>query len=102
MVVLDYCFILTVIIIGGDNSAELGYWIGEEYWGREYVVEASKVLIKRAFDDLNVNQIYATYRCENTQSKRVLEKLNFKYFDNLTNVDYLGIEFSEIVMILKK
>ncbi|MGN0177600.1 MAG: GNAT family N-acetyltransferase [Methanobrevibacter sp.] len=86
----------------GDNSAELGYWIGEEYWGREYVVEASKVLIKRAFDDLNVNQIYATYRCENTQSKRVLEKLNFKYFDNLTNVDYLGIEFSEIVMILKK
>ena len=86
----------------GDNSAELGYWIGEEYWGREYVVEASKVLIKRAFDDLNVNQIYATYRCENTQSKRVLEKLNFKYFDNLINVDYSGIEFSEIAMVLKK
>ncbi|WP_432645565.1 GNAT family N-acetyltransferase [Methanobrevibacter sp.] len=111
-----YAIILDNILIGcvgllfhpdcnhywGDNSAELGYWIGEEYWGRGYTVEASKVLIKRAFDNLNVNQIYATYRAENTQSKRVLEKLNFKYFDNLINVDYSGIEFSEIAMVLKK
>lgn len=86
----------------GDNSAELGYWIAEEYWGNGYAVEGSEVLIKRAFEDFNINQIYATYRCENTQSKRVLEKLNFKYFDNLTNVNYLGNQFSEIAMVLKK
>ncbi len=86
----------------GDDSAELGYWIAEEYWGNGYAVEASEVLVKRAFDDLGVKQIFATYRCENNQSARVLEKLGFKYFNDLTNVNYLGEEFSEIAMLLKK
>ncbi len=86
----------------GDGSAELGYWIAEEYWGNGYAVEASKIIVKRAFDNLNVEQIYATYKRGNAQSKRVLEKLGFKYFDNLTNVNYLGEQFSEIAMVLKK
>lgn len=86
----------------GDGSAELGYWIGEKYWGRGLVVEASKKLIEHAFDDLKINQIYATYRIDNNQSKRVLEKLNFKYFAQLDNINYLGEHFREIAMILEK
>ena len=30
----------------GDGSAELGYWIGEKYWGQDLVVEASKPILK--------------------------------------------------------
>ena len=86
----------------GDDSAELGYWIGEDYWGNGFAVEASKTLIKRAFDDLDVKEIYASYRIENAQSKRVLEKLNFKYFDELNNINYSGEEFKEIAMKLEK
>ena len=86
----------------GDDSAELGYWIAEEYWGNGYAVEASKILVTRAFDDLDVKQIYATYRIENAQSKRVLEKLGFKSHAELTNVNYLGESFREIAMILEK
>ena len=86
----------------GDGSAELGYWVGEEYWGNGFAVEASNALIKRAFDDLNVKQVYASFRVENTQSKRVLEKLNFKYFDELNNINYSGEEFREIAMKLEK
>jgi RimJ/RimL family protein N-acetyltransferase len=86
----------------GDDSAELGYWIAEEYWGNGYAVEASKVLIQRAFEELNVKEIYATYRCENSQSKRVLEKLGFKYHADLTNVNYLNESFNEVAMKLEK
>ena len=86
----------------GDNSAELGYWIAEQYWGNNYATEASEFLIKRAFDKLNVNQIFATYRCENHRSKRVLEKLGFKYYSELNNIDYLGNAFREIAVVIEK
>lgn len=86
----------------GEGACELGYWIAEEFWGNGYAVEASKAIIKRAFDDLNVTQIYASYRIENSQSKRVLEKLGFKYYTELDNVNYLGETFREIAMIKEK
>lgn len=86
----------------GDDSAELGYWVAEEFWGRGYAVEASSALIKRAFDELDVKVIYATYRCENSQSKRVLEKLGFEFHGELTNINYLGETFREIAMRLEK
>ena len=31
----------------GDDGVELGYWIGEEYWGQGLVVEACKEIIKQ-------------------------------------------------------
>ena len=61
----------------GEDACELGYWIAEEYWGNGYAAEASERLIQHTFDDLNIKTIYATYRIENDQSKRVLEKLGF-------------------------
>ncbi|WP_405293436.1 GNAT family N-acetyltransferase [Methanobrevibacter sp.] len=86
----------------GEGSAELGYWIGEKYQGNGYATEASKALIKRAFDDLGIEQIYASYRVENTPSKKVLEKLGFSYHAQLNNVDYLNRPFREIAMKLEK
>lgn len=86
----------------GEGSVELGYWIAEEYWGNGYAFEASKALIERAFNDLDVGKIYASYRCENTQSKRVLEKLGFEYYSELVNENYLGEFFREIAMVLEK
>lgn len=86
----------------GEGAAELGYWIAEEYWGNGYAKESAEILIKRAFDDLKVKTIYATYRIGNTQSKRVLEKLGFKYYAELVNENYLGEFFQEIAMILEK
>lgn len=86
----------------GDGSAELGYWIAEEYWGRGFAVEASETLITHAFDDLDIDRIYASYRIENSQSKRVLEKLGFKFYADLENTNYLGENFKEVAMILEK
>ena len=60
------------------------------------------MLIKRAFDDLGIERIYASYKKENVASKRVLEKLGFKYFDEINNVDYQNRPFREIAMVLEK
>ncbi|WP_305513296.1 GNAT family N-acetyltransferase [Methanobrevibacter sp. V14] len=86
----------------GEDSAELGYWIGSQYQGRGYASEASKALISRAFNQLNIKRIFATYKSENIQSKRVLEKLGFEYYSQLNNIDYLNRPFREIAVILEK
>lgn len=86
----------------GDGASELGYWIGEEYWGNGYAAEASKALIRHAFDDLDVSVIYATYKVGNNQSKRVLEKLGFKYYSEMTNEDYRHEYFREIAVKLER
>lgn len=86
----------------GEGAVELGYWIGEEYWGRGYATEASKRIVQHAFEDLNINEIYASYRVENAQSKRVLEKLGFEFHSELTNENYLNEFYTEIAMKLEK
>ena len=85
-----------------DKGVELGYWIGEEYWGQGLVVEACKAVLKHAFEDLKINKIHASFRYENHQSKRVLEKLGFKYYCDMKNIDYSGKEIREIAMFLEK
>jgi len=86
----------------GEGSAELGYWVAEEFQGRGYATEACKILIERAFEELNVQRIFASYKNENTASKGILEKLGFKYFTELNNIDYSNQVFREIAMILEK
>ena len=86
----------------GEGAVELGYWIAEEYWGNGYAFEASDAIIKRAFDELGVSEIYASYRIGNDQSKRVLEKLGFEYYTELVNENYLGEFFEEVAMKLEK
>lgn len=53
----------------GEGSAELGYWIGEDYQGQGYATEASEALINRAFGELDIERIYASFRQENIASK---------------------------------
>ncbi len=86
----------------GEGSAELGYWVAEEYQGRGYATQASQMLIKRAFEDLNIQRVFASYKKENLASARVLEKLGFKYFTELNNIDYTNRVFREIAMVLEK
>ena len=86
----------------GEGACELGYWIGEEHWGNGYAAEASEVLISHAFNDLNVSQIYATYKVGNAQSMRVLEKLGFKYYSDMVNENYNHEYFREVAMKLEK
>ncbi|WP_407392439.1 GNAT family N-acetyltransferase [Methanobrevibacter sp.] len=86
----------------GEGSVELGYWVAEEYWGNGYATEASQEVIKRAFNELGANEIYASYRHDNKQSGRVLEKLGFKFLTELNNINYAGEAVIEIAMKLEK
>ena len=69
-----------------DSEAELGYWIGVPYWGRGFASEAARELLRHAFEDLDLRCVWCGYYAGNERSKRILEKLGFRYRRTIENV----------------
>jgi RimJ/RimL family protein N-acetyltransferase len=60
------------------NSAELGYWLGEPYWGKGIASAAVPVMVDFGFRVLNMVRLQALVFAGNTASAHVLEKCGFK------------------------
>jgi len=67
------------IHIKGEHKAEIGYWIGEEYWGKGIATEALKKIIAIALNDLKLKRIYAGTFEDNIASEKLLLKCGFEY-----------------------
>jgi RimJ/RimL family protein N-acetyltransferase len=63
----------------GADEAEIGYWIGEPYWGQGYIPEAVRELMRRAFEDLGISTLWCGYFDGNEKSKRVAAKCGFTF-----------------------
>ena len=61
------------------DEAEIGYWIGEPFWGRGLMPEAIGALTCRAFDDLHLETLWCGYFDGNEKSKRCQEKCGFEF-----------------------
>jgi RimJ/RimL family protein N-acetyltransferase len=60
-----------------DGTAELGYWLTPDAWGRGYATEAGRAVVAIARDGLRLPRLQSSYRVGNTASARVLGKLGF-------------------------
>ena len=58
-------------------SAEMGYWLGEPYWGRGLTTRAVLAASDWAFDSYRLTRIFAMAFSHNVASMRVLEKAGF-------------------------
>ena len=70
-----------------DDEYELGYWIGKPFWGQGLIPEASREMLRHAFEDLKMNRIWCGYYDGNDKSKRVQEKLGFAYHHTCEEVE---------------
>lgn len=61
------------------RSAEIGYWLGEEYWGRGIVTEAVRAVTDYAFATFDICRVYAGVFEWNPASMRVLEKSGYEF-----------------------
>ncbi|MBX8826281.1 GNAT family N-acetyltransferase [Ochrobactrum sp. SFR4] len=61
------------------SGYEIGYWLGEPYWGKGYATEAATALIDLSFRELSLEQIYISAQSRNEGSKRVIEKCGFRH-----------------------
>jgi ribosomal-protein-alanine N-acetyltransferase len=59
------------------HTAELGYWLGEKFWGRGIMSESVAAFTDYCFDNFPLHRIYAVPKANNPASARVLEKAGF-------------------------
>jgi len=69
--------------------AEIGYWVGREYWGRGYATEAVSLLVQYAFEMLGLEKLWARVYEPNRASIAVLEKNGFQPAGRLKRHAYL-------------
>ena len=62
-----------------DCEIEIGYILKKSAWGKGYATEATKRLLKFAFEETPLEELVATTNSENTASQRVLEKSGLVY-----------------------
>lgn len=58
-------------------SAEIGYWLGEQFWGRGVMTDALQAVTAEAFRQLDLRRIFALPFADNIGSIRVLEKAGY-------------------------
>lgn len=60
-------------------ACEIGYCLGDAFWGKGIMPEALKEVIRFLFNEVGMNRIQATHDANNPKSGRVMEKCGLKY-----------------------
>ena len=66
-------------------TATMGYWLGEEFWGRGIMTEAVTAVTDFCFENFPLRRIFAEVFANNPASARVLEKAGFTLEGRLKN-----------------
>ncbi len=69
------------LILGTDiarRSAEIGYWLGEAFWGRGITSAAVSAVTTYAFRELELLRVFAVPFAHNAASARVLERADYQ------------------------
>lgn len=85
------------------KNAELGYWLGEPYWGRGIITAAILQMIEHGFNLFDINRIYARPFGSNLASQKVLEKTGFTLEAKLEKTLFKnGVYEDELIYAIRK
>ena len=77
---------------------ELGFHLRSKYWGKGLATEAAATIIKYAIKNMTVSELIAGHNPNNTNSKKVLQKLGFQYIGDIyyepTNLYHPAYKYS--------
>ena len=84
---LAYCISFEGQAVGGIGlkpcydverfSAEIGYWLGEDFWGRGIMTAAVTAVTRHGIKSLGLNRVFALPYARNAPSCRLLEKAGY-------------------------
>ncbi len=76
----ELCGVISLIVQKDvyKRSAEIGYWIGEPYWGKGITKKAVELITRYGFEKLNLIRIYAGVFEYNLTSMKILEKNGYQ------------------------
>jgi [ribosomal protein S5]-alanine N-acetyltransferase len=74
---------LRYVEVGGGSELELAYAILSSNWGMGFATEMTKVILKMGLDHLQMESVVALIDSANTRSRRVADKLGFRFERNV-------------------
>lgn len=78
------------------KNAEVGYWIGKDYWHNGYATEAALAVVNYGLEELNLQRIYAHCLSRNPLSGKVLAKIGMTHEGTLRQHILKWNEFEDI------
>jgi len=86
-----------------SKNAELGYWLGEPFWGKGVVTNAVKQMVKYGFETFDINRIFARPFGTNIASRKVLMNAGFILEGKFEKTIYKNEEFiDELIYAVRK
>jgi RimJ/RimL family protein N-acetyltransferase len=68
----------TEVVNNKTNFYDIGYRLGEKFWGKGYASEATFAWLKYAFETMNIKTMEAAAHTENAASNRILQKIGMQ------------------------
>jgi RimJ/RimL family protein N-acetyltransferase len=84
-----------------DHCAEIGYWLGEPFWGRGIMSEAVAAFTEWAFAELPVVRLHAAVYARNPASARILDKAGYEFEGRLRARYFRDDEFIDGLLYAK-
>lgn len=86
-----------------SKSAEMGYWIAEDFWGRGIVPLAIKEMLQYGFATFDIDRIFARTTHTNLASQQVLKKSGFIFEAELKDTIFKNGEYyDELIFGFRK
>ena len=80
------------------RTAEVGYWLGEDYWGKGIMTEALGAITSYAFSNFDLCRLWAGVFSNNPASVRILEKNGYEFEGRLKkNITKFGQTLDQLV-----
>jgi [ribosomal protein S5]-alanine N-acetyltransferase len=76
--------------VDGQETWEVGYWLGVPYWGYGYATEAGRAVLAELDAALGPQEVTAGYALNNPNSGHVLEKIGFQKVDAIVDLHVLA------------
>lgn len=86
----------TIVGVAGFNNinwsnktAQIGYWLGEEFQGNGIMTKVAKTLTEYAFSELKLNKVEIRVAFENKKSRSIPERLDFVNEGSIRQAEWL-------------
>jgi ribosomal-protein-serine acetyltransferase len=90
------CGVINHLNIDWSNrSTVLSYWLDEVHQGQGIMTAACRVFISNAFNTLNLNRVTIECASDNTRSRRIPERLGFKFEGIIRDAEWLHDHYAD-------
>lgn len=85
------------------KNAEIGYWLGEQYWGKGIITQAIPQMIDYGFKNMDIVRIFARIFGTNKASQKVVEKCGFTLEGRYEKTIFKNDEYlDELIYAIRK